>query len=120
VIKIGMKYLSRDPQISMQSHPEIQPRLAEIANRLAGENLRYTNKQVTYGHIINGLILLLLDNSEEGRLALARHAVERLEDWTVERDPPRSQGLQTKGHPLIQLPKSEGEKKRRINGGAQK
>jgi hypothetical protein len=97
----------------MQSHSEIIPRLSEVASKIHGEGVRYIAKQVTYGHIVNGLVLLLLDNTEEEQLELARRAIQRLEDWTVEREPTRSNGLQTRGHSLIQLPKSESEKKRR-------
>lgn len=107
-----MKYLSRRPQISMQSHAEIVPRLKELVGKLSGEELRLFNKELTYGHVINGLILLLLDNPEAEQLCLVREAIARMEDWMLERDP-RSNGLKSRGLPLTQMPALESKDKGR-------
>ena len=96
----------------MQSHAEIVPRLKELVGKLSGEELRLLNKDLTYGHIINGLILLLLDNTEKEQLCLVREAIARLEDWMLERKP-RSNGLKSHGLPLTQMPALESEKKAR-------
>ena len=104
-----MKYLSRKSQISMQSHPEIIPRLKELVAILAGEELKILNKELTYGHVINGLILQLLDHHpQEEQLKRVRAAVARLEDWMLERSsakPLRGIGTATT------LPKSESKDK---------
>jgi hypothetical protein len=99
-----MKYLSRSPQISVQSHSEIVPPLKKIAAVFSGEGLRVVNKEIEYGHLVNGLILLMLDGSEEDQLALAREVIARLEDWMLERES-KSGGLRTRGLPGVQLPK---------------
>ena len=113
MIKNTMKSLSRDYQISMQSHSEIVPRLSEVLSRLQGEKVRYIAKQPTYGHIVNGLVLLLLDNTEEEQISLAKQAIERLEDWTLgAASQPGQRGL-TAGTPWTQLPKVESEKSAR-------
>lgn len=113
-----MKKLTKDMQISALSHPEILPRLKEVTARLSGESVNYVLKEVTYGHVLNGLVLLLLDGDAKEQVEMASAAVKRLEAWTQGVEP-ILKGMQTKGHPLSQLPAAKSEeygRKRSKNG----
>ena len=106
-----MKNLSRDVQISTISDAGILSAIEEVAGKLSGEELKFVGKKLTYGHILNGLILLLMDYPEAERLSLGRRAISRLEDWALERDTPEdSKQFEARGHPLVVLPKPKSKK----------
>jgi hypothetical protein len=89
-----MKRLGKVHQISGQSHAEIISGLGQLTERLTGEDETYLGKKLTYGFILNGLALLLLDEPEEEQLRLAVRALRRLEMWAMEYEvPEEARGL---------------------------
>lgn len=83
-----MKRLSKDVQISLQSHREIMPWLDGLASDLAREGVTYLGRKLKSSHLLNGLILRLMDMDEAEGLQLAREAVARLEGWAMDREAP--------------------------------
>ncbi len=82
-----MKKLGKDIQISGQSHAEIMAGLGHVVDYLVGQGETFLGRKLRPGHVLNGLILLLLDHDQADQLRFGIRALRRLEAWAMETKP---------------------------------
>lgn len=103
-----MKKLTKETQIATISHHEILGPIEGIVVELSGEP-GYLGKALTYGQIINGLLLLVLDHPKGDQLRLCQQAIDRLETWAIDSES-GSKLSKRKGHPVT-ITKLQSEEK---------